>query len=76
MKFNGYIAFVESQPILGIPSTRIYGPFENEAAGWRELVNMGAVIVMGSNQRQMANGWHRVGVLPLRPVETLKDERP
>lgn len=72
---NGYIAIVESEPIIGIPSRRMYGPFETSDEAWAALDNAGVIIRVGAVQN-LGPGWSGAGVLPIRPVNTLLDERP
>lgn len=72
---NGYIAFVESEPIIGIPSRRTYGPYSTSAEAWDALMEAKIVYRMLS-QTNLAPGWSGAGVLPIRPIETLMDEQP
>lgn len=72
---NGYVAMVESEPIIGIPSRRLYGPFERSDAAWNALAEAGVIVRVGAGQ-SLGAGWSGAGVLPLRPIDTLKDERP
>jgi hypothetical protein len=64
---NGYVAIITSEPIPGVPSHRLYGPYETREA---------ALNALRDEDITTKWGFSSTGVLPLRPVDTLKDERP
>lgn len=75
-EMNGYVAIVESEPIIGIPSRRLYGPFTTMDGAWVGLEQANVIHRGVDGQNRLVGGWSSAGVLPLRPIETLKDERP
>ncbi len=70
-----YVAIVTSEPILGIPSNRIYGPYTTQDEAWQALVDAHIIYRAGAAQ-SLCGGWSSAGVLPLRPAEGLKRETP
>lgn len=72
---RGYLAFVISEPIKGIPSHRIYGTYATSDLAWAALEEAGVIVRAGIAQK-LGDGWAGGGVLPMRDPATLKNERP
>jgi hypothetical protein len=70
-----YVAIVTSEPIIGIPSNRIYGPYDTSGEAWSALLGAG-ITTQRDGKTGLASGWSGAGVLPLRDVETIVKERP
>lgn len=76
MRFNGYVAIVKSEPIIGLASERFYGPFETSREAWVALENAGVTHRGVDGKNRLVDGWSGAGVLPLRPVEGIFEETP
>lgn len=62
---TGYIVILESEPIKGVPSLRVYGTWETRDEA---LTALHAIPTLG--------GFSNSGVLPLRQPNQLKNESP
>lgn len=72
MSGQEYVAVVTSEPITGLPSNRIYGPFKSYDDGRLALMHASVITAEGD----LAPGWASCSVQLLRPTETLDKERP
>lgn len=66
---NGYVAIVADEPIGGLPSYRLYGPFVTREAAHLALSDAGL-----TNGGVTHPELHSTGVLPLRPIDSLPEE--
>lgn len=67
-----YAVMVTSEPLPGLPSHRIYGPFESYDKGRLALMHAGIITPAGG----LTPGWAGAGVVLFREVESLVKERP
>lgn len=71
---NCYVVIVSDEPVPGVPSLRIYGFFPTARDGWETLAR-DLNYLPGGIGTDGEPTTLKCGVLPLRRVQTLREEK-